>query len=65
MEGVGKGNKKEAALGETLVAPLYKPPQPECLFSVAFATLCTAGPVEVILAASWTLDLIRAMLAAK
>ena len=35
MEGVGKGNRKEAALGETPVAPLYKPPQPGCLFSVA------------------------------
>ncbi len=37
MEGAGKGNRKEAALGETLVSPLYKPPQPECLPSVAFA----------------------------
>ena len=37
MEGVGKGNRMEAALGETPVAPLYKPPQPECLPSVAFA----------------------------
>ena len=37
MEDTGKGNRKEAALGETLVSPLYKPPQPECLPSVAFA----------------------------
>ena len=30
MECVGKGNRMEAALGETPVAPLYKPPQPGC-----------------------------------
>ena len=41
MEDTGKGDRKEAALRETLVSPLYKPPQPECLPSVALPpTLC-------------------------
>ena len=52
MEGAGKGNRKEAALGETLVSP-YINPTSQSAYSVWLLppSLCTAGPVEVILAA--------------